>query len=1646
MSKQPTSQTSNHAPRALVWVWLVRVLIAAFVLLMVLLCALYYMASTVAGTRFLLEKADGVAGVELSYVSGDLVRGVQLRDVSVPIDADMSVAVSEATVQVGWRSLLGRQLHLVKPRADTVVIKNNKPSSDEPYDFATIATPLTLIVDDADIKKLRFEQAGSAPFELTDIRVQAAKWSGSKVETDGASLVIDQAVAVDADNVQIDLSGDYPLAGEAVVHIFALDEVYFSKLNAVVRGSLRHTQASVTGRYNGADFTATATAEPLAKDVPFFAQLHFDQVALPYATDEQIVLSDGIIEAGGTIEDIELRINSDLVGKYIPAGRYHGRGTLVDGGKSGLKIPFLQAHTAQGILTASGEMDWQNAFWLTSTLHSNRFDLQAAMPQDFADYKAYLPKYLNGDLTFNFYNEATSRYEIALDQRDGERIKADIRVPQGKAATTIQANWANLNRENLPDIGALQSPSGQADVRILGDQITIDAHAQIDKLNAAPKGEYRLNAQIDDGRRIRLSDFNYQGILGNLKGVANITLPSGKNPLMWQADLQTSKLVPNAYFNEPNKTPIDSLSGHIIATGRLRDEGGVAAHEIELARADLTALLSDGKRVQIDAKASANIHLKGDEITALTATAQGELGQDYLPKVGKTAFQASVAGDLKNLQIRYADAKGSFGKVSVAGKLSLDKGVAWDVRAQLDRVASYAFVDDENLHAVITGEAASKGSFNNGKLGKVSATFAGEVMHKNIPQGHLELDVVGEGNRFELQRVAHTGQAGDLSASGWVDISKGVAWQAQADLQAFNAQSFGIPSDISGRIALRGDWQKRTQMIAIDEMDLHGTLDGQPLKASGSLYAKLALPPDLGAYFARIKQAAARPRTTDELLARRSQIDANARQAQNIVQTLKADNLHISLGDNQLSMNGDDSELTGSVNISDLSQLYSKARGQIQGGVILINDHNALPTLYIDMAAKEVRAPNVVIQNAKIIGKVVNLGNSDSQLLVEGDNIIVLGKVIKSLRVDFSGTESQHTLSMKTNSAQISGQATIQGSLNRDTMTYRGVLSDGRASGSFGAIAQRQPTQFELGLNDNSIKVAAHCWQTAQSDAAGAGVICLQDTLSVSQQQGNVNLAIQNLDTQVFSAVLPDDIHWQSMLNGHAKVQWQKGQEPVVDAVIYSDNGRLGIYQEDTGLVEMPYKRTSIIAKSVAKGLQIRTDIAGVAGTGYADVIINPYQDNKPISGALVMNDLNLAVLRPFFPNLQTLNGQVNLAGGLGGTLSKPLFYGNAELTRGALTVIGVPMVLQDIQANLAIRGTQAILDGGFKSGEGVGKLGGEIDWQNEVQARLTVSGENLDINKPPLVMAQVSPDLEVIIKPFSKYVDVQGVVLIPSATLRPPEATADIVSESEDVSVLDRRITGNVDQILAVVEPWSINANIGVDLGKNIEFRGFGASLPLSGALHLTQSGKGVMQSRGVVQVSRRTKVDGIGQNLELNYAQVRFNGDMLNPRLAIEGQKQIEGQVIGVRVRGTVATPEITVFNDAGLSEQQAMNALLTGRISEANDAQVTEQGFRSQVTNQLAAAGLSLGLSGTRNLTNKLGNALGLESLTIDASGSSYDTNVNITGYITPDLYIRYGVGVFNAESSLSMRYQLTRRVYIEATSATENLVDVIYRWKF
>jgi translocation and assembly module TamB len=374
-----------------------------------------------------------------------------------------------------------------------------------------------------------------------------------------------------------------------------------------------------------------------------------------------------------------------------------------------------------------------------------------------------------------------------------------------------------------------------------------------------------------------------------------------------------------------------------------------------------------------------------------------------------------------------------------------------------------------------------------------------------------------------------------------------------------------------------------------------------------------------------------------------------------------------------------------------------------------------------------------------------------------------------------------------------------------------------------------------------------------------------------------------------------------------------------------------------------------------------------------------------------------------------------------------------------------LPINLNRINLSSSIRGTEASLTGNFYSGDGQAQLNGEANWQGVPYINLSLAGERLLIRQAPMLTARVTPKIEARILPTEKQLSVNGTIDVPSAVISMPQSSEDIIAKSGDVRVV--RSDQIDERVMKAARPWAINADIDVTLGDNIYFRGFGTSIPLGGKLNLSQRGLNTaMRGTGAIGVRQNVTIEAFGQRLQLNRGIARFNGIITQPSLDIDATKSVSNRTIGVRVTGRATNPSIAVYNDAGLSEQEALNALLTGRISSANPTVNNTAGFKSEVNNTIAAAGISLGLGGTRNFTNRIGRTFGLDSLTLDAEGVGDDTQVSLTGYITPDLYLRYGVGVFTPVNRLTLRYQLNRRLYVEASSALDRAVDMFYNWRF
>lgn len=56
------------------------------------------------------------------------------------------------------------------------------------------------------------------------------------------------------------------------------------------------------------------------------------------------------------------------------------------------------------------------------------------------------------------------------------------------------------------------------------------------------------------------------------------------------------------------------------------------------------------------------------------------------------------------------------------------------------------------------------------------------------------------------------------------------------------------------------------------------------------------------------------------------------------------------------------------------------------------------------------------------------------------------------------------------------------------------------------------------------------------------------------------------------------------------------------------------------------------------------------------------------------------------------------------------------------------------------------------------------------------------------------------------------------------------------------------------------------------------------------------------------------------------------------------------------------------------------------------------------------------------------------------------VVVSGYILPGLQLKYGIGIFDSLATLTLRYRLMPRLYLEAVSGVSQALDLLYRFEF
>jgi len=371
--------------------------------------------------------------------------------------------------------------------------------------------------------------------------------------------------------------------------------------------------------------------------------------------------------------------------------------------------------------------------------------------------------------------------------------------------------------------------------------------------------------------------------------------------------------------------------------------------------------------------------------------------------------------------------------------------------------------------------------------------------------------------------------------------------------------------------------------------------------------------------------------------------------------------------------------------------------------------------------------------------------------------------------------------------------------------------------------------------------------------------------------------------------------------------------------------------------------------------------------------------------------------------------------------LRAPVATGLLTLRDGLVSGPNLPISLEQLEADIAIDGQRLNIDGRWRSGEkGEGELQGTVGWA-PLDVALQLNGHDLPVTVEPYARVLVAPALDISLSGGNLHVG--GELAVPEGDIVVRELPASAVRVSPDTVIVGQ-------QAPAVTEELGITARVRLIIGDQLRLNAFGLKGRLKGQLEVQEN----LNANGDLQI-----LDGefrrLGQDLRLRRALLLFSGPLSQPYLNIEAIRRVDDVIAGLRVTGNARAPTTRVFSEPGMSQQEAMAYLMLGRpLGQEGDS------------NMLGQAALGLGLAGAAPITRHIGDALGLEDFVVESEGQGVDTQVVASGSLTDKLSVRYGVGVFEPSNNLALRYELSRRLYLEAVSGFASSLDFFYRIDF
>jgi len=729
-------------------------------------------------------------------------------------------------------------------------------------------------------------------------------------------------------------------------------------------------------------------------------------------------------------------------------------------------------------------------------------------------------------------------------------------------------------------------------------------------------------------------------------------------------------------------------------------------------------------------------------------------------------------------------------------------------------------------------------------------------------------------------------------------------------------------------------------------------------------------------------------------------------------------NLQLRQGANRISGDGEWGEQIAAdlaIQLTDLETLWPGLTGQLVGKVTAGGNAQA-PAITANLQGERIGYEEMGLDSLDVQGRVELTDTLPGNLTVSASRLRSGETYFGNLMLEIDGDRDAHNLLVDLQNGIVELSTRLSGSLNDER--WLGQLTDGQVTSQDMTWRLVESASIAYRLPTGALSLGEHCWTHE------GGRLCFNGDQQLMPDR-QLALTLEDFPLTSLENFLPEDFAWAGTLDADVSFAQPEGSKPTAEITVSSLDGILSVSSPEQTL-EFPYSRLELNSQLTPDEARNRLILAGeTLGELEIQADVADPTGEQSLSGQYRLDGFQLDFIRPFLPGVEVVQGELNGNGLLSGVLTDPQIEGVVALQNGQISGPELPVSFDQLGVTVAIEGQSADIQGDWRSGEdGQGSLSGAITWAPELDISLALQGRSLPVTVPPYANLLVSPDLTVSM--VDNQLRIRGELAIPEGDITVRELPEQAVKVSPDVVIV-----GDQEEAEEEAMPLDVSARVTLLIGDQLRFSGFGLTGRLSGQMEVRED----MTASGDLNI-----LDGrfrrFGQRLSLRQAQILFAGPISQPFLNIEAVRRVDEVLAGLRLTGRAESPQSEVFSEPAMPQEQALSYLVLGR----------PLGGDGGDNNMVGQAALALGMAGSGPLAQNIAGRLGIEDFQLETEGSGAGTQVVAAGYLTDKLSLRYGVGVFEPASQVGLRYDLTRRLYLEAVSGFASSLDFFYRIDF